>query len=90
MEVEESKFYVIVRVFGDFELRGDICGQLNREIQNADDTGVIHMGEVVWKLERCRVQQASGRLHGHHLNLWLFSAVNYRFLKIESAVTYLL
>ena len=90
MEVEESQFYVIVRVFGDFELRGDISGQLNRKIQNADDTGVIHVSEVVWKLERCRVQQASGRLHGHHWDLWLISAVNHRFLKVNYAVTYLL
>lgn len=90
MEVEESKLYVIVRVFGDFELRGDISVQLNRKIQNTDDTGVIHVCKVVWKLERCRVQEASGRLHGHHLNLWLFSAVDYRFLNVKYAVTYLL
>ena len=65
MKVEEGQFYVIIRVFGDFELRGDISVQLNRKIQNTDDTGVIHMCKVVWKLERCRVQQACGGLHLH-------------------------
>ena len=90
VEVEESQFYMIVRVFGDFELMGDICGQLDREIQNADYTGVIHVCEVIWKLEHCWIQHACGSLHWHELNLRLFSTVDHRFLKVIHVATYLL
>lgn len=44
VEVEESQFYVMVGVFGYFELCLYISGKLDHEFQDTHNAGVIHVG----------------------------------------------